>query len=120
MNSHKHIPPKGPEQGKANRLKEDQLLAYLEGKLPPDAQHDIEMWLADEGMENDALEGLQGMTAPERNASINKLNSKLKRTLAQNKKRRKSRLKADNNILMAVFIILILTVAAYYVIRHLQ
>src|SRR5690606_16756437 len=44
------------EEEGSGRLLEEQLLSYLEGRLPPEAQHEVERFLADEGLESDALE----------------------------------------------------------------
>ena len=41
-------------------ISQEQLIAYLEGRLSAEEQHDVELWLAEEGMESDALEGLVG------------------------------------------------------------
>ena len=50
-------------------ITEEMLLAYLEGKLTNDEQHAIEEQLSEEGMESDAMEGLQQMGAKAAKAS---------------------------------------------------
>src|SRR5690606_25169567 len=45
----------------ANQKIED----YLEGRLSPKEQWEIELWLSEEGLESDALEGLRQMSPQE-------------------------------------------------------
>lgn len=116
MSDQQHILPLGPGDGK---LSQEKLLAYLEGKLPPEQQHEVEQWLSEEGMENDALEGLQAMPAMERSQSISKLNHRLRKTLSH-KTRKRRKLKTDYNLLAAVLIILLLVTVAYLVIRYMR
>lgn len=89
MNDHNDILPLGPENGKVGKLSEEKLMAYLEGKLSPAEQHEVEKWLAEEGMESDAIEGLQAMKPDETRHSVNRLNHNLRRTLLRKKHRRK-------------------------------
>lgn len=114
MSDHNYISPLGPGKGK---LPQEKLLAYLEGKLPPDEQHEVEQWISEEGMESDALDGLRQMPATERGQSISKLNHRLRKSL-MHKTRKRRKLKTDYNVLAAVFIILLLAVIAYLVIRY--
>lgn len=102
--------------GGKRRLPEDKLMAYLEGKLSAAEQHEVELWLADEGMESDALEGLRKLKPQEAIHSVNKLNHHLHKTLL-NKKRKRRRPKTDQFTWIAIAIILLLIVVAYIVIR---
>lgn len=113
MSEQNDILSPGNEKG---RLPEDKLMAYLEGKLSPAEQHEVEKWLADEGMESDAMEGLKAMQPGETKHSINKLNHNLRKTLL-NKKRGRRKIKNDNVTWIAIVIILMLIVLAYVVIR---
>ena len=98
------------------RLPEDRLMAYLEGKLSPEEQHEVERWLAEEGMESDALEGLKTLEPGETKKIAHRLNYNLRNELAG--KKRRSKQIADNQwSWLAVLIILLLAVAAYMVIR---
>jgi anti-sigma factor RsiW len=115
MDNDSNISPLQPD--KDSRLQEDRLLAYLDGKLSPAEQHEVELWLADEGMESDALEGLEQMAASDRVRSIKKLNHQLTKTVI---KRSRGRRKPKNDIyvLAAVFLILLLAAVAFLVIKY--
>ncbi len=97
-------------------LSEDKLMAYLEGKLSPAERHEVEQWLADEGMESDALEGLQGMHPHDTRHSVSRLNHKL-RTAILSKKRKRKPLKTEVVTWTAILIVLLLIVLAYIVIK---
>ena len=114
MNGQNNISPIG--NGGKERLSEDKLMAYLDGKLSAAEQHEVEQWLADEGMESDALEGLHGLKPGETQHSVNKLNHRL-RTAILSKKRKHKPLKTDYITLTAILIILLLAVLAYIVLR---
>ena len=98
-------------------IPEEKLLAYLEGKLPAEEQRQIEMWLAEEGMESDALEGLQALPPEQARQSVNKLNLHLRKQLTE-KKRKHKKLFSDGNMnIVAVVVILLLCLIAYVVVR---
>ena len=106
----------GQEGGGRAKLSEEKLMAYLDGQLSPGEQHEIEQWLAEEGMESDALEGLHGQKAADTKQTINRLNHSLRKTI-HNKKRRRKPLPTNQFSWIAVLVILLLTVIAYIVIR---
>jgi ferric-dicitrate binding protein FerR (iron transport regulator) len=114
MNEEQYISPMGSPGKKA--LSEDKLMAYLEGRLMPEEQHEVEQWLADEGMESDAVDGLAALNTTERRDSVNKLNHSLRRKL-HHKKNRKNKAKTELNTIVAIFLILLLVVAGYLYIR---
>jgi ferric-dicitrate binding protein FerR (iron transport regulator) len=106
------------DRGKGNnKLSEDKLMAYLEGKLSPAEHHEVEQWLAEEGMESDALEGLRALQPTETKHSVNRLNHNLRKTLLH-KKRKRRPLKTDHIAWIAILIILLLIVVGYLVIRR--
>jgi hypothetical protein len=105
-----------PGKGGKKPLSEDKLMAYLEGKLSPAEQHEVEEWLADEGMESDALEGFTTLNAGEARQSVNSLNHKLHKTL-HHKKRKRRLLKTELNTTIAIAIILLLVVLGYILVR---
>jgi anti-sigma factor RsiW len=111
-----NILPFDADGGKKQQLSEDKLMAYLEGKLPPAEQREVEKWLSDEGMESDALEGLHTLNAEEAKHSVARLNHKLRHSVL-NKKRTRRSLKPDQFSWVAILIILLLVVLAYIVIR---
>jgi hypothetical protein len=106
----------GPEGDGKTWLSEEKLMAYLAGKLSPAEQHEIEQWLADEGMESDALEGLHGQKTEDTRHTISRLNHHLRKTLIGKKRRRKP-LQTNQFSWIAIVVILLLVVIAYIVIR---
>lgn len=102
--------------GKGN-IPEEKLIAYLEGKLPAEEQHEVELWLADNGMESDALEGLKELSVTETKNIVTQLNHNLHTTLHK-KHKRKGKLANNNQLWMAVIIVLMLCIAAYLVIHY--
>ncbi len=114
MDNKGNISPLGPNNGK--KLPEDKLLAYLEGKLTPQEQHEVELWMADEGMESDALEGLSTIKTSETRQSVLKINSQLKNSLPKKKGRRRPQNPGQSTII-AIGIIIFLSILAYYLLR---
>ena len=98
------------------KLSEERLMAYFEGKLSPAEQHEVEQWLAEEGMESDALEGLRDLKPEETKHTVSKLNHHLRKTILSKKTKRRP-LKTEQYTLVAIAIILLLIVVAYIVIR---
>lgn len=100
------------------KLPEDKLLAYFEGKLSPEEQHEVEHWLAQEGMEADALEGLQTIPANEARAASLIINHQLSKELSKKKHKRKTSVIKNNSwAWVAVVIILLLAIIAYVILR---
>ncbi len=116
MSDTDNIFPFGPENGKHGKLSEDTLMAYLEGKLSPAEQHEVEQWMAEDGMESDALEGLHQLDAHDTKVAVEKLNLNLRKTLSS-KKRRRRPVRSEQYTWIAIAIILLLAVLAYIVIR---
>ncbi len=110
-----NILPPNPDKGKG-MLPEQQLMAYLEGRLDAVEQHRVEEWLAREGMEGDALEGLRDIPAAEARNAVAHMNHQLQKDLHKKKKKRRGIL--DNKwSLLAVMVIILLVVLGYIVIR---
>ncbi len=107
------LPNGGPDRG---RLSEERLMAWLNGTLSPEEQHEVEQWLADEGMEGDAMEGLKAIGHNEARHSVDRLNHDLRKNLLSKKRKRKA-LKTDHYTWVAIAIILLLAVVAYIAIR---
>jgi anti-sigma factor RsiW len=114
MSTPSNIWPQDPGKG---RLPEEQLMAYLEGRLSPGEQQEVEAWLAEEGMESDALEGLQELSASETRKTVSRLNQQLQHQLAGQKRSRGRYFRDDKWGWLAVIIVLLLVVLAYVVIR---
>jgi hypothetical protein len=97
------------------KLPDDKLLAYLEGRLSADEQRDVELWLAEESMEGDAIEGLQALSVHETRKTVDSLNYGLKKEM-HNKKRRHKQIKDNPWSWLAIIVILLMCVLAYIVI----
>lgn len=115
MSEEQHIPHLGGAE-KKRALSEDKLMAYLEGRLAPAEQHEVEQWLAEEGMESDAIDGLAALNTTERKDSVNRLNHALRKQL-RHKKSRRRKAKTELNTIVAIFLILLLVVAGYLYIK---
>ena len=98
---------------------DDQLMNYLSGELSPEEQRDIELWLSDEGMESDAVEGLKMMDTGETRHSVHRINHQLRKTLHGKKERRKTP-QTNQTTLIAICIILLLAIVALIVIKCIQ
>lgn len=110
MSERKHIWQQG-------NLPEDKLMAYLEGRLSPQEQREVEALLGDDGPESDALEGLNELGANEAKQLSTRINYKLQHDLRTNKYRSK-KLYGDNKwAWLAVLIVLLLCVLGYVVIK---
>jgi anti-sigma factor RsiW len=105
------------EEEGSGRLLEEQLLAYLEGRLPPEAQHEVERFLADEGLESDALEGLRQLGPKAAREAAGKLNQALHRRLKRKRPERHRYFSGNRWAWIAVLVVLMLVVLAYMVIR---
>lgn len=95
---------------------DDMLMDYLAGDLTPEEQHEIEQWLSDEGLESDAVEGLQLMNAGEARHSVHRINHQLRKNLHGRKDKRR-KVKNDQTTIIAIGVILLLAVIAWLVIR---
>ena len=103
--------------GGKGHLPEDKLMAYLEGRLSPEEQHEVELWLEKEGMESDAVDGLMQIDTHEARHSVSRLNHKL-RQQTSGKKRKRKYLKNDHWGWLAVGVVLLLVILAYIAIRY--
>src|SRR3569833_3271394 len=65
------------------------LLAFLEGRLSPEEQHEVEQWLGSEGMESDAMEGLKNIPPTETRDTVDRINHELRRQLIPKKRKRR-------------------------------
>lgn len=101
-----------------DRLPEEKLKAYLEGKLSPEEQHEVEVWLTDEGMEADALEGLRTLPVSESAEIAKRINYTLQHELHKKARRRSKVIKDNNWAWIAAIILLLLCIIAYAVIQY--
>jgi anti-sigma factor RsiW len=100
-------------------IREEELIAYFEGTLPPDRAHAVEQWLQHSPFEEEAAEGLS-MAAKEVN--LHKTAALLERNLQQQLKERslrkeKRKIPAYPYTYVAVILILMLLILAYWIIQ---
>ncbi len=94
------------------------LLNYLQGKLSAEQQHEVEKNLLDEEFETEALEGLQNFK-DKRNISslVEQLNLDLKKNTSKKKRwREKREIKLEPWLLLAIILILVLAIIAFFII----
>lgn len=114
MSSRQHIEQRGD-------LSEEQLMAYLEGRLTGEEQHAVEALLAGEGMESDALEGLRDFDAAEAQAVTGRLNRQLQQSLKKRKRTTRRGMMDQRWGWMAIAIVLLLAMlcfAVLWLVRH--
>ena len=107
-----------PGAGKPGSLSEEQLLAYLEGRMPEAERRAVEELLSNEGMESDALEGLQAISPEETKALKLRLNAGLLQTL--HRKRRSRRAMAQQRWTWIAIVLILLLAALGYAVIHLS
>jgi len=98
---------------------QETLLLYLQGKLSPEKQHELELQMLDNEFNDDALEGLESFRDKKKLAYlVEQLNNDLKKKTEKKKSfRKKLELKTDPTIWVAIAIILILIVISYLIIH---
>lgn len=107
----------------STEVDQETLLLYLQGKLTPEKQHELERQLLDNEFATDALDGLQEYKDKQKLAHLaDQLNRELKKKTARKKAARGKRLQqADPWLLIVLLVILLLIVISYLIIyRHLQ
>ncbi len=92
-------------------LTEEKLQDYLNGSLSLQEQHEVEQWLSTEGMESDALDGLQTINSIDTNHIVHRANHILKKQIKNHRTKRS--MKGIEWSWIAVVIILLLGIAAY-------
>jgi len=97
-----------------------QLMDYLSGKLSGEQLHEIERSMADNEFLNDAVEGLQRIRdKKDMQSYVDDLNAAMQKSLAKKKQRRlKRRLKEEPWSLLAVGLIILLCILAWFVIHR--
>lgn len=103
-------------------MDQETLLRYLQGKLSPSEQHEVEKQLLDSDFEADALEGLQQVKDDQQlQLMLGQLQRDLKKkTEKKNAFRKKLRIKEQPLFWIAIVIILLLVVVSYFIIQRLQ
>lgn len=100
-----------------SNIPDEQLIAYLEGKLSADEQRVVEALLSDEGMESDAIDGLKRINAHEAKQLANKINYKLQNDLRKAKRVKRNHFVDNKWGWVAVLVVLMLVVLAFIVLK---
>lgn len=98
-------------------LPEERLTAYLEGRLSPEEAHEVEAWLATEGMESDAIEGLQDIAPDDATQRVQHLNRDLRRQLGSKRRRQRKYFKENKWGVVAIAVIILLIVLGFAVLK---
>ena len=101
---------------------QETLLLYLQGKLTPEKQHELEKSLLENEFAADALEGLQHFEDRKQIAAYaEQLNRDLKKKTARTKNfRKKRRLQAEPWLIITLIIILLLIIISYMIIYRMH
>jgi anti-sigma factor RsiW len=114
MSRKQHIKPL--KQQSSVPLTDERLQAYLNGSLTPEQQHEVELLLSAEGMESDAVEGLQEMNTNETQHIVHRINRQLKKDLKHQRKNKRT-IKGMEWSWIAVFTVLLLGIVAYLILH---
>ncbi len=96
------------------------LMDYLSNKLSKDDSHELEHLMADQGILNDAVEGLQQFKGDDALRFASQLNLELKRHLAKKKSIRLKRRFKDKDWIYFALVLIILIIAITYLLTRLQ
>jgi hypothetical protein len=101
-------------------IDQETLLLYLQDKLSEEQKHEVEKKLAENEFADDAIEGLQEIKDKQQiSHMVEMLNRDLKKKVEKKKQRRKKlELKDQSWLYLAVFILILLIVISYIVIRR--
>lgn len=98
-------------------LSEEMLKKYIEGKLTPEQQYEVEQYLSEDSLEADVIEGLKSVSSNDARELTARINYKLQHEL-KTKKYRNNNLFADNKwTWMAILIVLLLAIMGYWLVK---
>lgn len=102
----------------ATDIDQETLLLYLQGKLAPEKQHELEKQIMDNEFAADAIEGLQNFTDKKKLAlALEQLQSDLKKKTSRKKALRKKRqVTSEPWLMITLTILLLLIIISYYII----
>lgn len=105
-----------------DELRNEDLLKYLQGELPPEDRHKLEKQMADSSFVDDAVEGLQAIgNKASIESYVEDLNRQLHKQVATKKLRKDKRRLRDNPwVVVAVVVVLGLCILGYVVVRYYQ
>jgi hypothetical protein len=102
----------------STEVDQETLLLYLQGKLPPEKQHEVEQHILNNEFASDALEGLRGFKDPAQlDHLVAQLNQELRKKTARKKKSNREA-GAEPWLVIALIIILVLIVVSYLIIHQ--
>ena len=101
-------------------LSEADLEGYAAGTLSPERLRAVELWLATEGPEADALEGLQGAEPRQLRQRVSAINKNLAEQVKRRKKKRGRKLGNNQLAMLAIALILLLCIVAFAYMLQLQ
>jgi hypothetical protein len=102
-------------------IDQETLMLYLQGKLSPEKQHELEKQILDNDFATDAIDGLQDFKDKKKLAAVvEQLNNDLrKKTVLKKARRRKRTVQSEPWLLITLVIILLLVVLCYFILfRH--
>jgi hypothetical protein len=107
--------------GDNNSFNNQKLIDYVNGKLSADEKHEVEKWMADNDIVNDAVEGLQNIREKkDLPLYVEELNKHLHEQLQKKKESRsKTKIKEYPWIYFAVALILLLCIIGFFILRML-
>lgn len=117
MSQYNDIHHSGQDGQEKSLLTDEQLMAYMEGKLSPEELRVVEELMSEESAESDAIEGLKMMHPAETKRSVAELHRKLHTEILRNNPKRKNKFSEDYWGWIAVVIVLLLIVVGYVVVR---
>jgi hypothetical protein len=102
-----------------DKINNQKLIDYLNDNLSDKEKHEVEKWMSDNDMVNDAVEGLQHVKNKKNlQTYVEQLNKNLQNQLEQKKQQQQKRkLKEYPWIYFAIVLILLLCIVAYVIIR---
>lgn len=100
-------------------IDQETLLLYLQGKLSSEQQHEVEKQMMDHDFDDEAMEGLHHFKDKEQiKVFVQQLNKELKKKTEKKKKdRNKLPIQIEGWIVVAIILILVLAVIAYFIIQ---
>lgn len=98
------------------------LMDYVAGKLSETEKNEVERWMADNEFAAEAMEGLEQFSSKKDiGGYVDQLNKELNQYIKQKKNRRERRkLKEQPWTYLAIFLVLVLVVIAYVIIKKMQ
>lgn len=104
-----------------DELNEDELMNYVKGKSSEGEKHAMEKKMADSSFVNDAVEGLQDFSSPEKiNTYVQQVNQELHKYLHEKKSARKKTVTNLSWQIIAVITIIVLCILGYIIIEMMK